>query len=206
MDAGAQIAVPAHGGDPSKRRRMRNYLLDTSLQLRLASYLLAVATAISVGLGWLLWSAYAETSRVVALADPELGESISTLLAREDRVRIIQVAASLAAVLLCLLGAAIVITHRIAGPAFAIGRTCRQVGEGDLSRPRSLRAHDLLVDLADDVATMVEGLRAREEVERDALARAARTLSDPGAAPEERAEAVAIVERVAGEKSRRLAT
>ncbi len=196
---------PAEGADHRfPKRKLRNYLLDTGLQLKLASYLLAVATLLSVGLGWLLWSAYRETSRVVALGDPELGDSIAAALAVEDRWRIVLVAIALAGVLLCLLGAAVVITHRIAGPAFAIGRTCREVSEGSLARPRPLRDHDLLVDLAETVAHMVDALRGREASDREAIVRAVATLRDPGATPEAYAAAAADLERIAAEKEARL--
>ena len=183
---------------------MKNYLLDTSLQLKLASYLLATATALSVGLGWLLWSAYRETSRVVALGDPEVGDSIAAALATEDRWRIVLVSVALVLVLLCLLGAAVVITHRVAGPAFVIRRTCAQVAEGNLARPRPLRDHDLLVDLADAVATMVDALRDREAIDRDAMVRAAATLRDPAATKDAAASAAAELERLAAEKEARL--
>src|SRR5512146_1378653 len=112
--AGPTSDAPARAA----KRRVRNYLLDTSLQLRLASYLVAVATVLSVGLGWLLWRAYRETSRVIALGDLDVGESIAQALASEDRWRMVLVSGALTLVLVCLLGAAVVITHRIAGPAF----------------------------------------------------------------------------------------
>jgi HAMP domain-containing protein len=197
-------APPAAGERRAPKRKLRNYLLDTGLQLRLASYLLAFATALSVGLGWLLWSAYRETSRVVALADPEVGESIAQALAAEDRWRIVLVSVALALVLLCLLGAAVVITHRIAGPAFVLRRTCQQVADGNLSRPRPLRDHDLLVDLADTVAGMVDALRAREASDADAMGRAARTLRDPSAPSDARAAAAAELDRLAADKEARL--
>jgi methyl-accepting chemotaxis protein len=200
------VLPPAQGearGTGGGRRRVRNYLLDTSLQLRLASYLLAVALALSVGLGWLLWQAYRETSRVIAL-DPDVGAAIAQALASEDRWRMVLVSAALAGVLLCLLGAAIVITHRIAGPALVIGKTCQRVGEGDLARPRPLRSRDLLVDLADDVAGMIDALREREERERDIALAAVAALRDPSAAQGERGAAADALERVAREKEERL--
>lgn len=182
------------------KRQMRNYLLDTGLQLKLASYLLAFAVALSLGLGWHLWTAYRETSEVVALAAPE----VASALASEDRWRIVQVSVILVLVLLCLLGASVVITHRIAGPAFVIRRTCAQVAEGNLARPRPLRNHDLLVDLADTVAGMVDALRDRETVDRDAMLAALAALRDPTASPETRAAAAAELERLASEKEARL--
>jgi methyl-accepting chemotaxis protein len=200
-------AAPAAAAErrPAKRR-LRNYLLDTGLQLRLASYLLGTAALLSVGLGWLLWSAYRETSRVIALGEPEVGDSIAAALAAEDRWRIVAVAAALAAVLVCLLGAAVVITHRIAGPVFVLRRTSRQVAQGDLTPPRPLRSQDLLVDLAEAVAAMIGALRDREGSDREAIARAAAILRDPGASPEACAAAAAELERLASEKEARLAS
>jgi hypothetical protein len=195
------VASPANGRG---RRRLRNYLLNAPLQLRLASYLLAVGVALSLGLGWLLWRAYQETSRVIALSDADARDSISVALASEDRFRIVVIALTLALVLLCLLGSALVVTHRIAGPAFAIGRTCRQVGEGNLARPHPLRAHDLLVELANDVAGMVDALRAREARERDLALSAASALRDPAAAMESRNAAAEALEHLAREKGGRL--
>jgi hypothetical protein len=201
---GPQVASPPPPAEAPYQRRVRNYLLDTALQLRLASYLLGVAVVLSVGLGWLLWQAWRETSRVVALGDPDLADSISAALASEDRGRVVMVAAALGGVLLCLLGAAVVITHRIAGPAFAVGRTCRQVGEGNLSRPRPLRSRDLLQELGEDAAAMVEALRHREAREREVVLEAAAALRDPAATPDRRAAAAQALDRLAREKEARL--
>jgi hypothetical protein len=202
---GSEHEPSASSGSPADpqrkpKRRLRNYLLDTGLQLKLASYLIAFAVLLSLGLGWHLWTAYRETSEVVALGAPE----VASALAAEDRWRIVQVSMILAFVLVCLLGASVVITHRIAGPAFVIRRTCAQVSEGNLARPRPLRDHDLLVDLADTVATMVDALREREAVDREAMARAAAALRDPDASPQARAAAAAELERLAAEKEARL--
>jgi hypothetical protein len=186
------------------QRSVRNFLVDGPLQLRLAAYLVAVALLLSLGLGWLLWHAWRETSQVIALGAPDAGEPLAQALAREDGGRMLVVAAALAGVLLCLLLAAVVITHKIAGPAFAIARTCRQVGEGRLSRPRPLRAGDLLTDLAGDVAGMVDALRAREAADRAALLAAAAALRDPAADPAARAAAAAALERLAQDKEERL--
>jgi hypothetical protein len=203
-NATGQAAPKSAGQDGRTHRRLRNYLVDTSLQLRLASYLIGVAVLLSVGLGWMLWQAYEETSRVIALGAPDAAESLAGALAAEDRGRILLVAVALAGVLFCLLAAAVVITHRIAGPAFAIGRTCRLVGEGTLARPRPLRSGDLLVELSVDVAGMVDALRGREEAEREVALAAARALRDAGAGLEARAAAAAALERLAGEKGERL--
>jgi len=189
-----------------KQRRLKNFLLDAKLQLRLASYLLGVGVLLSLGLGWLLWRAYRETSRVIALSDPDAGDSIGLALANEDRVRIVVIALVLLGVLACLVGSAVVVSHRIAGPAFAIGRTCRQVGDGNLARPRPLRPRDLLIELGNDVAGMIDKLRAREAQEREVALAALQALRDPSATAEARSAAAAALERIANEKGARLAT
>ncbi len=197
--------APALGpADGRRKRRLRNYFLDAKLQLRLASYLIGVGVALSLGLGWLLWRAYRETSRVIALSDPDAGDSIGLALANEDRVRIIIIGVVLGGVLLCLLGSAMVVSHRIAGPAFALARTCRQVGEGNLARPRPLRPRDLLVELGNDVARMVDLLREQESREREVVLSAASALRDPAAGTETRSQAADALERVAREKAGRL--
>jgi len=205
--AEAQAAPePAPAPEPAAkaRRHVRNYLLDAHLQLRLASYLLAAATLLSVGLGWLLWNAYRETSQVLELSDPSVGAALGSALAQEDRFRILALAVVLVAVLCCLLGAAVVVTHRIAGPAYAIGRTCRRVGEGDLTEPPPLRSRDLLVELRDEVHAMVRELRSREQRERDLLAVAAGVLRDPLSTVAARQELGRQLEALAADKARRL--
>jgi hypothetical protein len=198
------VSAPAGPGESGRgQRRLRNFLVDGPLQLRLAAYLVAVAVILSVGLGWLLWDAWRETSQVIALGTPD-GEALAQALAREDHGRLLVVAGALSGVLLCLLAAAVVVTHKIAGPAFAIARTCRQVGEGRLTRPRPLRAGDLLTELGADVAAMVDALRAREAGERDEALAAAEALRDPSLPPERRAAAAEALERLARSKEQRL--
>ncbi len=196
--AGAGRGRP--GGKPY-HRMLRNYLIDAGLQLRFASYLVAIAALLSSYLGWRLWQSYREASRLVALGDPVADEAIGQLLANEDRVRMIWLAVGLAGVVVCLLGFAVVTTHKVAGPALVLARTCRQVGEGMLRPPRQLRRGDLLIGLADDVAKMVDRLRAREEKERALLHQATMALSE-GADGLSRARI--LIEQLATEKAGRL--
>lgn len=206
MDPSAHSQAAAPPALPFYKRRVKNYLINTRLQLRFASWLLAVAAAISIALGWVLWRSYAETSRVVALADPEVADSLAAAFASEDRQRMVWLAAALAAVLLCLLGFAVVMTHRIAGPAFVIGRTCRHVAEGNLERPRPLRERDMLVELADEVIHMVDAIRDREEAERASIAAVVLRLQNPAASAEDRRKDLAVLEQLAAAKAQRLTT
>ncbi|HTT69853.1 MAG TPA: hypothetical protein VMG32_01415 [Anaeromyxobacteraceae bacterium] len=183
---------------PKPRRQLRNYLLDPGLQLRFGGYLLAVAVLLSAVLGYHVWRAYRTASRLVALGDPRPDAVVASLLASEDRARLVFMCGALFALALVLLALSVVVTHRIAGPAFALGRTCREVGRGALAPPRPLRKSDLLVGLSEEVAAMVAALRAREAGERDRLAEAAGLLEE---APERARELILELSR---EKERRL--
>jgi HAMP domain-containing protein len=152
----------------------------------------------------MLWRAYRETSQVLELADPSAGATLGVALAQEGRFRMVAVAVGLVLVLACLLGAAVMVTHRIAGPAYAIGRTCRRVADGDLSEPPPLRSGDLLRELGDEAAAMVKTLRGREARERDVLSAAARVLRDPFAAAPTRQELASQLESLAVAKEQRL--
>jgi len=187
-----ESAAPAQG---SPRRRWRNFVLDPGLQLRLGGYLAAVASGLSLALGVQLWRAYREASRLVALGDGRADEVVSAMLRGEDRRRIAALAMVLAVIVLALMVLSIVVTHRIAGPAHAIGRTCREVGAGSLVHARPLRRGDLLGGLAAEVSAMIDALRAREDAERTRLEEAAH-------ASPERARQIAA--ELAAEKKRRL--
>lgn len=187
--------TPTPAPRPSPRRRWRTLLLDPGLQLRLGGALVAAASAVGLALGWQLWRAFREASRLVALGDPRAEAVVAALLRAEDRRRIALLGVVLAAVVAALGIAAVVASHRIAGPAFALGRSCRAVAAGVLPRPRPLRRGDLLGALGADVSAMLEALRAREEEERALLAEAA-------GAPPERARDIAAA--LAARKARRL--
>ncbi len=192
-------AVPSARARNS-RRKLTNYMLDPGLQFRLAGYLAAVAVALSLALGVLVWRAYQEASKLVMLGDPHSDEVIAAMLAREDRVRMMWMAAILVCVVLSLLAMGVVVTHRIAGPELALARTCRAVADGSLARPRALRRGDLLVGLADELAAMVDALRARDEEEQARIAEAIGALGEQGGA----ARARGLLETLAAAKATRI--
>jgi HAMP domain-containing protein len=199
MEPVAAVPAPVAPGGGRRQRRLRNYLLNAPMQLRFASYLIGVGVALSLGLGFLLFRAYSETSRVIALSDPDTSDGIALALASEDRTRIVIIAVVLFGVLVCLLASGVVVSHRIAGPAFALSRTCKQVAEGNLARPRPLRPRDLLIELGNDVSNMVDALRDRETRERDAILAAASAVRASNGS-----QAVETLEQLAREKGARL--
>ena len=162
-------------------------------------------SSLSSGLGWLLWTAYRETSRVVALGDPVAGETLAQALAEEDRGRIGLVAVVLAAALVCLLVAAVSgdAPDRRAG-ARDSPRLPRRRRRTARAASRPLRARDLLVDLAGDVGAMIDALRDRES-SRARRARPRRRVPPRPRRPRLRPRrGAAALEALAAEKDARL--
>ena len=174
MRSGGQQDVAGMG-----KRRLRNYLVDPGIQLRLVSEMLVVAIAIGTGLAVMVWTAGQEAGTGFMLGTALAGAVPGLLIL------------------------AVVLTHRVAGPAVALAHACRRVGAGDLSLPRPLRRRDLLVDLADELALMVQGLREQEAEERALLADAAHRLRRSGEFTGGH-EIAARLEGLASRKSQRL--
>jgi hypothetical protein len=190
-------AAPAAAA-PSPHRSLRNYLLDPGLQLRFGGYLVGITTAFGAVLCWRMWRATREASKLVALGDARTDEVVAQMLRMEDRSRLLWLVGILAGLVLVLLILAVMVTHRIAGPAMVLGRACRAVGEGGLVPQRPLRRGDFLVGLAEEVWAMIAALREREEQERVQIGEALQALQ---ASPD---RARAILERLSAEKARRL--
>ncbi len=185
------------------QRSLRNFLVDASIQLRLAGQMAVVATAVGLGVGVLLWNAWVATERLLAAGEPAAGEGAWMALTGGDRGRVLLLGTGLAVALVGLLVVSVVWSHRVAGPAVALADTCRRVGSGDLSTPRPLRRGDMLAELGEEVSLMVEALREREREERALLADAAlrirRSSHQPGSH-----EIAARLEELAARKGVRL--
>jgi nitrogen fixation/metabolism regulation signal transduction histidine kinase len=81
MSATASAAMPATG---RHQRRMRNYLLDAHFQLKYTGYLLAIAVALSLALGTLLWSV---SQKVIAQSQETVKQGQETVARGQEVVR-----------------------------------------------------------------------------------------------------------------------
>jgi nitrogen fixation/metabolism regulation signal transduction histidine kinase len=74
-------AMPATG---RHQRKLRNYLLDSHFQLKYTSYLLAIAVALSLALGTLLWSV---SQKVIAQSQETVRQGQETVSRGQEVVR-----------------------------------------------------------------------------------------------------------------------
>jgi HAMP domain-containing protein len=145
------------------KRRIRNFLLDKRFQLKYTLAVVAVSAVISAGLGYFLYKAHRESSRVASLDDPDLDGALRAALLDEDRKVLFAMAGFLGGLVLCLGAVGIIATHKIAGPAYAMRRTMSMIADGKLPTVRALRKHDELQAVGDELKRMADNLREREE-------------------------------------------
>ena len=75
-------------GAPKYRRKMRNYLLDVGLQIRYTMTIVIVAVFLTGGLGYKMYQATRDTSKVIELsgmADPTVASELRGQFASSDR-------------------------------------------------------------------------------------------------------------------------
>lgn len=161
------------------RRRIRNYLLDSKLQLRYAFAMVLLSSLLTAGLGYIWYRQMRETSMTVevkALASMDVDTSeiqqLRSEMKSQDNLRLLALVGFGVLFALVLLGYGIVLTHKIAGPLFKIGRYMQDVKEGRLGPVYDLRKGDQLQEFFEVYKVMHNALRDRQRQEVEVLARA----------------------------------
>lgn len=133
--------------------------------------LLILLTLIIVVLG-----AVAAGSAVIALFPRNLGEQYGAVLStvREIRQALVAKAAVTYAVMAVFLIVCVVIlhlfySHRIAGPAYRLGREAAAIGQGNLKGNIRFRRKDNLTDMAESVNQVASQYKARIAAAREHL-------------------------------------
>lgn len=166
------------------RRRFRNFLLDSTYQLRHAFALVLICGVILsiMGFYWFQEMAVAgEVVKVGVLSTMRQGDALRLMeqleMQRQARLAVL-VGGS---VLLCLVvgGFVVVLTHTVAGPLHVIRRHMSHIQEGRIDgQMRPLRRGDGLVEFYSTFRAMVERLQGDTESELDVLERAIARVED----------------------------
>ncbi len=155
------------------KRRLRNYLLNVGLQLRYTSYIAMVAATLTAGLGYKMWDATRDTSKVIgmtSLVDPAIASELQAQFASNDRIVLWGIVGFGVLLLLSVTAVGILITHKVAGPLFKISAIFRRVRDNQLAPAvRDLRKGDELVDFYSSFREMHDALRARVAADVRAL-------------------------------------
>src|SRR5439155_13297244 len=108
---------------PPYKRKVRNYLLDVGLQLRYTATIVIVAVFLTAGLGFKMYQATRDVSKVIlwtSLVDPSSAEELQAQFSNSDRV-VLWGIVGFGVVLVFSIGTVgILITHKVAGPLYKI--------------------------------------------------------------------------------------
>jgi methyl-accepting chemotaxis protein len=165
---------------PPYKRKVRNYLLDVGLQLRYTATIVIVAVFLTAGLGFKMYQATRDVSKVIlwtSLVDPSSAEELQAQFSNSDRV-VLWGIIGFGVVLVFSIGTVgILITHKVAGPLHKIASLFARVRENRMGpAPSSLRKGDELQEFYSAYREMHQSLRARVEEDVRVLTNAVSVL------------------------------
>ncbi len=147
------------------KRKLRNYLLDVGLQLRYTAFIILVAVLLTSILGYKVYQATQESSRIVLMtvqADPATGAELLSQFQANDRIVLWGMAGFGLVLVLSIAAVGIWMTHKVAGPLHNIAMTCSNVRDDRLPPVlRQLRKGDELQAFHSQFGEMYAALRAR---------------------------------------------
>ena len=197
------------------KRRWRNYLINRHLQVRYTLMLLAITVALYGILGYLFYNEVTtqdlmlanlqgtEASLKAADADPEevaLLKAQMELLGSERRNIVTVLFVALFGLVSVLFLGSIFVTHRIAGPVYAVTLYLNDLAEGRWRRIRPFRKGDEFGFLRDGFDRLYDTLTQRERDELASLQHVRDALDGNPA----QLGAKAVVEQIMAEKKARL--
>ena len=150
---------------PAYKRKVRNYLLDVGLQLRYTATIVVVAIFLTAGLGFKMYQATREVSRIIlftGLADPATAQELQAQFANSDRVVLWGIIGFGFVLVLSISAVGILITHKVVGPLYKISSFFGRVRDNRLGpAPSGLRKGDELQDFYSSFREMHEAVRER---------------------------------------------
>lgn len=166
------------------KRRLRNYLLDAGLQLRYTAAIAVVAIFLTAGLGFMIYKAMRDTSRIIELTgmvDPLTAQDLQTQFASKDKMVLWGIIGFGFVLVASVSAVGILITHRIAGPLYNIASIFGRVRDNRLGPSlRGLRKGDELQGFYTQFRDMHEALRRRTDEEVRTLGEAIAALEAGG--------------------------
>lgn len=177
MSENPSSAAPAK---PRYKRRLSNFLLDKSLQLRYVAFITALSAVIAGTLGFLIWKQENRASKAIVqtldsseLADypPDLkAQIVDRLTTYDDDLVLIMVVVGIGLALVLSLYV-VVLTHKVAGPLYKVSLYFDRWKQGRLGEVHGLRKGDMLVDFYDNFKGTHEAVRARVRQDNDMFGR-----------------------------------
>ncbi|HET9621506.1 MAG TPA: hypothetical protein VFP84_09080 [Kofleriaceae bacterium] len=168
------------------QRKLSNYMLDKSLQLRYVLFVTILSAVIAGALGYMIYdqrrtaSESIERDLKVLTKSEDFQEQVVSGLQSDDQMlvyKMIAVGVGLGVILSAYL---VIMTHKVAGPLFKISMYFDRMTEGRLGTVTPLRRGDMLQDFFSDFKAMHESVRERAVADVGELEAALVALRDAG--------------------------
>lgn len=196
------------------KRKLSNYLLDKSLQLRYILLVTALSAVIAGTLGFMIYDQRRTASQSIerdlqalTQADAsrqEFEEHVASVLESDDQALIYEMIAVGFGLVVILSAYLVIMTHKVAGPLYKVSMYFEQMAEGRLGPVTPLRRGDMLQDFFGDFKSMHESVRGREQADVAVMERAVAALR--GAAARGRLDdALEALERHIANRKKQLA-
>src|SRR5204863_483857 len=167
LEASMNSSEAASAPRPVYKRKVRNYLLDVGLQLRYTATIVVVAIFLTGGLGFKMYQATRDVSKVIlwtSLVDPSSADELQAQFANSDRVVLWGIIGFGVVLILSISAVGILITHKVAGPLHKIATFFGRVRDNRLGpAPTALRKGDELQEFYGAFKEMYQSLRTRAE-------------------------------------------
>jgi methyl-accepting chemotaxis protein len=157
------------------QRKLSNYLLDKSLQLRYILLVTILSAMISGALGYMIYDQRRTASesierdlQALTQADAshqEFQEQVSSGLESDDQLLVYKMVAVGLGLVIILSAYLVIMTHKVAGPLFKVSMYFEQMAEGRLGAVTPLRRGDMLQDFFGNFKAMHESLRERAQAD-----------------------------------------
>jgi nitrogen fixation/metabolism regulation signal transduction histidine kinase len=219
-DPTAATGLPSRSS--KHQRKLSNYLLDKSLQLRYILLVTILSAVISGALGYMIYDQRRTASesierdlQALTQADAshqEFQEQVASGLESDDQLLVYKMIAVGFGLVIILSAYLVIMTHKVAGPLFKVSTYFEQMAEGRLGVVTPLRRGDMLQDFFGHFKAMHESLRSQAQVDVDTLERALQALRTAHAEADYRGEArgrlddaLAALDRHVAERKKRIA-
>lgn len=150
--------APGQGSEGAKaKRRVRNFLLQPLVQIKLGLYSILLAIGFSAAVAAILWLNLAKFAQIVLQltdVEDEVYDLLNSYMADTRWWLVLAIVVFLMANILV----SIFFTHRLIGPTIAFRRHIRSLAEGRYNARTYLRRGDAFAEVADELNHLSEVL------------------------------------------------
>jgi nitrogen fixation/metabolism regulation signal transduction histidine kinase len=157
------------GGKPprSQERKVQNYLINRSFQLRWVGAVIVLTTLLlSVLGGYILYSEQQTSDAIItglnSYYEADAAATMAEMFQAEDSAVLWVLLGTGLVLVLLLAGVGIIVTHKVAGPMVGLKQSLDAVAQGKYNRIRGFRQGDAFPLVSQSLVGMGTALRTRE--------------------------------------------